>query len=182
MKKINIFLIIITICLACMTIVTELNRGIVVILKDSSIVLTLLAPYIIRKLFKLDIDESLILVWIVFIFLAHYLGVICQLYYKIEYFDKVAHTFSGVLSGFVGIMILDKVKSKNLIFNIIFILSFTAMVAFLWEVFEFTCNALFGGDAQMVLKTGVTDTMTDMIVAYIGSIFVCFYYYFRKKI
>lgn len=181
MKKINMIFIITTICLAFMTIITELDKGIVVILKDSSIALTLLVPYIVRKVFKIDIDESLVFVWIIFIFLAHYLGVICQFYYKFEFFDKVAHTFSGVLSGYVAVMVLDKVKIKSMLFKIIFILSFSAMVAFLWEVFEFTCNALFGGDAQMVAKTGVTDTMGDMIVAYIGAIFVSFFYYLKEK-
>lgn len=182
MKKINITFIIITICLALLTIISELDRGIVVILKDSSIILTLFIPYLMRKIFKIDIDESLVFVWIIFIFLAHYLGVICQFYYKFEYFDKIAHTFSGVLSGFVAIMILKKVKIKSMLFRITFILAFSAMIAFLWEVFEFTCNALFGGDAQMVAKTGVTDTMMDMIVAYVGAIVVSFFYYLKEKI
>lgn len=181
MKKVNVFLIILTICLSFVTIVTELDKGMVVILKDSSIVFTLLVPYIFRKLFKVKIDESVIFVWIIFIFLAHYLGVVCQLYYKVDYFDKVAHTFSGVLSGFVAVMILNNVKIKSMLFRIIFIIAFSCMCAFLWETFEFTCNALFGGDAQMVVKTGVTDTMLDMIVAFVGSVLVSVYYYFKES-
>jgi len=180
MKLINRFLVIFTILLSAFIIFGEFDRGIVIILKDSSIVLTLLFPYILKKLFKVDISDGVIFVWIIFIFLSHFLGVICELYNEWYYFDKVSHTFSGVLSGTVGVMVLDRLKIKKKWFGILFILSFTSMCAFLWEVFEFTCNALFGGDAQRVVATGVTDTMMDMIVAFVGSLFVCLYY--KKKI
>ncbi len=181
MKKINHLFIFVTLICSFITIFSEFDKGIVIILKDASIVLTLLFPYILNKLFKLDIGESLILIWIIFIFMAHYLGVICEFYNKWEMFDKVTHTFSGVLSSGVAVLILNKVKSKNILFNIIFILSFSLMCAALWEMFEFTCNALFGGDAQRVALTGVSDTMWDMIVAFFGSIFVSFFYYLKKE-
>lgn len=181
MKKINMFFIVLIIILSFIVVFSELDRGIVIVLKDSSIIFTLLLPYIIKRLFKVKISEGFIFVWILFIFLAHYMGVICQMYNKWYYFDKVTHTFSGVLSGCAGIVILNNVKPKGMWFKILFILSFTWLCAGLWEVFEFTCNALFGGDAQRVALTGVTDTMLDMIVAFIGSIFVCFVYYFKEK-
>lgn len=181
MKKINLFLIVLTVVLASITIFGEFDRGIVIVLKDSSIILTLLFPYIFKKIFNIKIGEGFIFVWIIFIFLAHYMGVICELYNKWYYFDKVTHTFSGVLSGCVGVLILKNNKVNSLAFRILFILSFTWLCAGLWEVFEFTCNALFGGDAQRVALTGVTDTMLDMIVAFVGSIIVCIGYYLKEK-
>lgn len=181
MKKINVGLIVLTIVLSFITIIGELDKGIVVILKDSSIVLTLLFPYILRKVFKIQVNDSLVFVWVVFIFLAHYMGVICELYFKWYFFDKVTHTFSGVLSAFVATMILSNVKVKSIAFRILFILSFTFLCAGLWEVFEFTCNLLFGGDAQRVALTGVTDTMLDMIVAFVGALFVSLFYYLKEK-
>ena len=181
MKKINYFLIGFTILLSLITICSEIDKGIVIVLKDSSIILTLTIPYIIKKIFKIEINEYLIFIWIIFIFLAHYMGVICELYFKWQYFDKVTHTLSGVVSGAVAVLILEKVKVKNMLFNILFILSFSWLCAGLWEVFEFTCNLLFGGDAQRVALTGVTDTMLDMIVAFFGSMFVCLCYYIKKK-
>ena len=181
MKMINKVLMGIILLFSAFVIMGELDRGIVIILKDSSIILTLLFPYILKRLFKIEINEGVIFVWIVFIFLSHFLGVMCELYNEWYYFDKVSHTFSGVLSGTVGLMILDRNKIKKLAFGILFILSFTCLCAFLWEVFEFTCNALFGGDAQRVLLTGVTDTMLDMIVAFVGSMGVCIFYYFNRN-
>ena len=180
MKKINHILIFVIIILSFITIFSELDKGIVIFLKDSSIILTLLIPYILNKVFKLNINEGLVLIWIIFIFLAHYLGVICNMYNEWEMFDKITHTFSGILSGGVAILILDRMKTKNIAFNILFILSFTWLCAGLWEVFEFTCNALVGGDAQRVISTGVSDTMWDMIVAFFGSIFISAVYYLKK--
>lgn len=181
MKKINYFLIVCILVCAFVTIIGEFNRGIVIVLKDSSIIFTLTFPYIIKKLFRIDISEYLIFIWIVFIFLSHYLGVTLELYDKWYMFDKITHFMSGILSGGVGALVLEKCKCKNIIFNILFIISFTWLCAGMWEVFEFTCNYLFGGDAQKVALTGVSDTMWDMIVAFFGSIIVCFVYYFRKK-
>lgn len=181
MKKINRLLIFITLICSFITILSELDKGIVIILKDSSIILTILIPYILNKLFKLDINEYLIFVWILFIFMAHYLGVICGLYNKWQYFDKITHTLSGILSSGVALLVLEKIKSKNVLFNIVFILSFTWLCAGLWEVFEFTCNILVGGDAQRVVETGVSDTMWDMLVAFFGSLFVSIIYYLKKK-
>lgn len=181
MKKINIALIVLTIALSLITVFSELDKGIVVVLKDLSIILTLFLPYILNKIFNLKINEKLIFIWIIFIFLAHYMGVILQLYFSWPYLDKVTHTLSGVLSAGAAIIILERVKSKNKYFNVLFILSFTWLCAGLWEVFEFTCNALFGGDAQRVALTGVTDTMLDMIVAFIGSIIVSTIYIINKN-
>ena len=88
---------------------------------------------------------------------------------------------SGILSAMVGALILEKANYKKMFFNLLFIICFTWFCAGMWEVFEFTCNYLFGGDAQRVVLTGVSDTMWDMIVAFFGSIIVSTFYYFRNK-
>lgn len=179
MKKINYFLIAFTLICAFSKVLLELDKGIVIILKDSSIVFTIFWLYFLKKCFKLDISDELNFLWIIFIFLAHYLGVICEFYFKFNFFDKITHTFSGVLSGSVALLAIYKIKSKNFWFNVLFILSFTWFCAGMWEVFEYLCNILFGGDAQRVALTGVNDTMLDMIVAFLGSLIVCVVYYFR---
>jgi len=182
MKKLNILLIIITLVCSAFTVLNELDKSIVIILKDSSIFLTVFLPYIIEKIFKIKLPEGCKTVWIIFIFLAHYLGVAAEFYNKWEGFDKVTHTMSGVLSAYVAAIILQYNKSKKLPFNVLFILSFTWLCAGLWEVFEFTCNYLFGGDAQRVAATGVSDTMWDMIVAFFGSIAFSIYYIIKVKL
>ena len=179
MKKINITIIIITIILSVFLVFKDLDTNIAWVLKDLSIILTITAPYIFEKIFKKNITEGLKLVWIIFIFLAHFLGVINHFYDKYYYFDKIAHTMSGILSGYVAILILNnKIKNSNI--NFLFVLSFSALCAVSWEIFEFTCNILVGGDAQRVALTGVDDTMLDMIVALVGSSLFYIFYSFKR--
>ncbi len=181
MKKINLVLLIITLVCSFFTIMGELDKGIVIILKDSSIVFTATLPYIINKIFNGKLNDGVIFVWLIFIFLAHYMGVTAEFYNKWEGFDKLVHTFSGVLTAYVGMLFLPKGIDK-IWFKILFIVAFSAMCAFFWETFEFVCNILFGGDAQRVVETGVNDTMLDMIVAFIGASLFSICYYVKEKI
>lgn len=181
MKKVNIFLILFISILSLFTVLSEFDKGIVIVLKDLSIVFTLSIPYIVSKIFKLNIKPSLITLWIIFIFFAHYLGVVECYYNEWKYLDKVTHTFSGVISAVVAGMIVEINHIKNKSFVILFIFSFTLMCAGVWEIFEFTCDTLFGFDAQLVKRTGVTDTMTDIIVAMLGGLVYLIYYVFTRN-
>lgn len=180
MKKINKALILIIAIISFFTVLFELDKGVVIVLKDGSIILTLILPYIFEKIFKKDLSEGFKLVWIIFIFMAHYLGVICCLYSSWPFFDKIVHTMSGILTAYVAMIILKDLKISKKGFSVLFIIAFSALCALSWEIFEFTCNILVGGDAQLVAKTGVNDTMLDMIVALGGSILysIC---YFKKS-
>ena len=82
MKKVNIILLIITLVCSFFTIMGELDKGIVIVLKDSSIILTATLPYIVNKLFNVKLNDGIIFVWLVFIFLAHYMGVTAEFYNK----------------------------------------------------------------------------------------------------
>lgn len=179
MRKINICLIVITLLGAFFAIINELDKGLVIVLKDLSIVFTISVPYLVKRVFKVDVNEGFITCWIVFIFMAHYLGVILGCYNLWEGFDKVTHTISGFLTAYVAMLILEYKKNRDKLFGVLFMVSFTWLCAGMWEVFEFTCNALFGGDAQRVLETGVDDTMWDMIVAFMGSLVLSMYYLTR---
>lgn len=155
-----------------------------VILKDLSIIITITLPYLIEKIFKIKIDEKLNFIYILFVFCAHFLGATVELYNKILYFDKINHLLSGVLTSFGALFILELMHHYNVndkFFNILWMLTFTALVAVSWEIFEYVANIFFGGDAQRVALTGVNDTMQDMIVALLGSLFVCLTYGFYEK-
>lgn len=180
MKKLNYVLILITWVLSIIAVIMKLDDGLVVSLKNLSIIILVCLPYILNKLFKCKLSDGFAFIWIIFIFMAQYLGVIERFYSIFPGYDKVTHTISGVLSGYVGYMLI-KNKKLNPLFVVLFILSFTWLCAGLWETFEFTCDNLFGGDAQQVKATGVADTMWDMIVAFIGSLFVAGTYYIKSN-
>lgn len=53
-----------------------------------------------------------------------------------------------------------------------FCMGVVALVAVLWEVFEFSYDQIFHGNMQQLIVTGVEDTMWDMIMALIGAMIV----------
>lgn len=178
MKKCNQFLIL----LGCiLSIIYTLNTTETYeILIRISFIPVLLLPTFLRKLnIKISLDGEFI--YLVFVYLAHFLGSIVELYNQIYFFDTVTHFLSGIVVSIFAFGFLKKNKIKtNLPFEILFILGISCFIAFFWETFEFTCDQLFGKDAQKVIETGVTDTMKDMIVAFLGASLFCISYAYEK--
>ena len=51
------------------------------------------------------------------------------------------------------------------------------MIASFWEFFKFLSDKVLKGDTQWVLLTGVDDTMTDMLIAFLSSVIFSVFYY-----
>ena len=106
------------------------------------------------------------------------LGCLARFYDKFIYYDLFAHFMFGFLASIIGIYLLNifKIEKENIIFNIIFIISITLSFACFWEIFEYFSSMIFKNDPQDVIKTGVKDTMEDVIAALISSILFVFLY------
>ncbi|MDD2519105.1 MAG: hypothetical protein PHG18_04390, partial [Bacilli bacterium] len=114
---------------------------------------------------------------------AQFVGSMLNAYDTIPMFDKIMHLSSGVVSSVLGIILLvsfKKYDDESLAFNILFIIATTFMVAGLWEIFEYSADKVFSGDAQRVIETGINDTMQDIIAAFFGSISFCILYAYEK--
>ena len=176
LNNVLIFLIsLISVCYA----VKDINNGAYDRLIGSlSIILVLFIPRILNKIFKIKIGNYLELIYIIFIFLAQFLGSVVNLYNTIWWYDLFVHFLSGVFTGIVSLYVLKwfgKYYEKNKWFNSLFVISFSLMIASLWEFGEFSAYNLFNMDVQHHLTTGVFDTMQDMLVAFFGSIIVAVY-------
>ena len=176
LKNLNYLLFIVMLLVSTIYGINAIKDGkIYLILIRFSIIPVMLAPFFLHKFFKIDIPVSLKTIYLVFIFFSHFLGSIVGLYNEIYCYDKIIHFISGVLTALIAIYLIYKTdfKSKNkLMMSVIFIISFTMLVASFWEIFEYTSDHLFLKDAQKVKLTGVNDTMQDMIVALLGAILV----------
>ncbi len=140
-------------------------------------------PKFLNKLFKLKTNETFEIVYILFIFSAHFLGSIVNLYQKVYWYDSFAHFLSGIVVAYLATYILvlfKKYDKKSVIFNILFILGISFLVAGMWEIFEYTSDHIFNKDAQNVLTTGVNDTMKDIIVAALGTLLYCILYLYEE--
>lgn len=136
-------------------------------------------PYILDKLKWYHMDEILIFIYYVFLLLALILGSILGLYYKIWWFDLFTHFLSGIMTSILAFIMLKENKiadKKHKSFCLIFILFFTIAIATCWEYFEFISDKLLKSDVQWVAKTGVDDTMTDMLIASFGGVITSIYY------
>lgn len=167
--------------------VRDLNTGATDrFLGDLSMVLVLLIPKILRKIFKIRITDTMELIYVIFMILAQFLGSIVNLYNNDTtwWYDLFTHFLSGVLTTILALVIMNWLgvyKDKNKWFNFIFMISFTLMIASLWEFLEFGTDNFLGMNVQHSLETGVRDTMEDMLVAFLGSIIVSITYLLEGK-
>lgn len=163
--------------------VVTLDLGLYGGLIKLTVIPVIFLPQILEKIFHVKINPYISFVYIIFIFLAHFLGSVVDFYHKIYWYDSFAHFLSGILVAFLSTYVLilfNKYSRKSILFNVLFIVGMSFMVAGLWEMFEFISDNIFNADAQNVLTTGVDDTMKDMIVAFLGTILYCLCYVYEE--
>ena len=113
---------------------------------------------------------------IVFIYATLFLGNVQEYYARFWWWDFVMHTGSGIVLGLVGFLIIYALfKGERVVASpiwiAIFAFSFAVALGAVWEIFEFTMDQLFGYGMQ---KSGLVDTMWDLIVDSVGALLASF--------
>ncbi|NIP58646.1 MAG: hypothetical protein GWM92_10095, partial [Gemmatimonadetes bacterium] len=105
-----------------------------------------------------------------------FLGEIQGYYVRYAWWDKVLHTSSGFLLGVLGFLLVYVLNQDERIdlsmkpgFVALFAFAFSVAVGALWEIFEFAMDSFFGMNMQ---KSGLVDTMWDLIVDSVGALAV----------
>lgn len=154
------------------------------VLTTLSILPITFVPFLIVKIFHYQVSEEVKCIYYLFLLIAMILGSSLDFYYKISWFDLLAHFLSGVFTSFISLILIKKkglLEDKNKYFIVLYMIAITLTVASLWEFFEFTSDKLLHGDVQWVKETGVDDTMGDMLIAFLGSILYSIYFLIRVK-
>ncbi len=135
-----------------------------------------LLPFFIQWVFKTRIAPGLLLIYIIFLTIAGFMGS-CLLFNRLFLpFDKIQHFSWGYLSCFIGIYLLckskdiDNVKTSTII---LFFIGISLATASIWEIIEFTGDTLLGQTAQGkpdINMSKITDTMLDIIFHTLGTI------------
>ena len=90
---------------------------------------------------------------------------------------EFTHFFSGIIFCEIAYIFykhfLPNEKRKFLMF--IFINALNAMIALFWEFYEYALLIFFNYDAINHYSTGIHDSITDMLVAVIGSFILSLY-------
>lgn len=150
------------------------------------ILFTTFLPAIIERNYKINLPVELEFLLIFFLYASLFLGEMNSFYNRYWWWDIFLHVFSGILLGIIGfitIFILNKEKNVKLYmstgFVTFFSFTFALSMGAIWEIFEFFMDQIFGFNMQ---KTGLVDTMGDLIVDSIGALLasIAGYFYMRK--
>ena len=142
-------------------------------------------PTIFARHYKIILPTEFELAAILFIFGSLFLGSTVGFYYRFWWWDILLHGFSAILLGIIGLLMVwilnhnEKVDmSLNPVFICIFSFSFAVAIGVLWEIYEFAVDSFFGADMQ---KSGLVDTMWDLIIDTSGALLVSMsaYIYYR---
>ena len=133
-------------------------------------------PVIMERSIKVSLPVSFQVVLLIFIFAAQFLGEIVNYYERYWWWDILLHSWSGVLLGTIGFLlvyILNSASGVDVIMSPFFIsffaLCFAVTCGVVWEIFEFSMDIVFGTNMQ---KSGLVDTMWDLIVDTGGALIV----------
>lgn len=144
-------------------------------------------PSIIERKFSIDYPNEFEIAIILFIFASLFLGELNYFYYKFYWWDLFLHALSGIIIANIGfslVYVLNRQKEIMIYltpsFTILFTFSFCQMIAISWEIFEFSMDIIFNLNMQ---KSGLMDTMGDLIIFFISSGIYCIlgYVYFKSQ-
>lgn len=143
--------------------------------------ISIAVPFIIPivfKLLKIQYTSRVMTLNLWFCFFASIVGSTLGGYNHL-YYDKVVHFFSGVLltiAAYILFCVIKKIKritqKEDITLMYLFINAVNLAIAVLWEFYEFAVLLLLNNDCIRHYTTGVYDSMTDMISAFIGGIIV----------
>lgn len=131
-------------------------------------------PEIIETRYRIELPIEFDMVIVVFMYLSVFIGETFDAYERFFWWDAMLHTASGVVLGFGGFLLLyilyrqGRLKTSPFIIAM-FTFSFGVALGGVWEIFEFAVDSIFGTSMQ---KSGLVDTMWDLIVDAIGSLAV----------
>lgn len=142
-------------------------------------------PYFLERRYQIHTPYLLRTSFVLFMFSTLILGEIADLYNTFWWWDIILHTVSSAgitLIGFILMTVIYRdrdLKSSPLLTSFL-VFSFAMALAVLWEVYEFFIDIFF--ETETAMQLGNTDTMTDLIVAILGSLAICMYgYHYIKR-
>jgi len=140
-------------------------------------------PALIQRNYKIHLPIELEFVVAVFVYAAIFLGEVHNYYIRVWWWDIALHAVSGIVIAFAGFLVLfilyqqKKIDASPLTIAI-FSFCFALSIGTIWEIIEFGADVLFGTNMQ---KSGLVDTMWDLMVDAEGALIISFFGYFYIK-
>lgn len=139
---------------------------------------------------------------VLFIFGSLFMGGVVRFYDSIWWWDDMLHLLSGVIIGLIGLLLFSRLNARTSmdispVFVGLFVVTFAVTVGVVWEIYEFTLDAMIASNSQRwvsVLSSpvigrgyqgpGLRDTMSDLITDFLGALIAgsyVVYLYSRNK-
>lgn len=128
-------------------------------------------PAIIERRLRVPLPVELTLITCIFLYASFALGEVRDFYEKIWWWDLALHGLSALtvgIIGFLSIYVFYMTRRIRVAAGWIAVITFALAVSVgtIWEIFEFAMDWYFGFNMQ---KSGLTDTMTDLIINGAGA-------------
>lgn len=140
-------------------------------------------PSMIERQIKVDYPGEFEVLIFFLICGSLYLGEVGDYYHKFIWWDVMLHSLASAVMAAIGfslIFILNESERVRLhlspAFVCVFAFCFSMTAAALWEIFEFGMDVFFGLNMQ---KSGLIDTMLDLIVSAVVTLLVVGLGYFH---
>ena len=143
------------------------------------------APALIERQLRVPLPVELTLITCVFLYASFALGEVRDFYEKIWWWDLALHGVAALTIGIIGFLAIyvfymtQRIKvAAGWIATITFALAVS--LGTIWEIFEFLMDWYFGLNMQ---KSGLVDTMTDLMINAVGAAIaaVIGYFYVRDE-
>ncbi len=160
-------------------------------------ILAMLLPGWLARKWRIEIPSGMMILYILFLYAAIYLGEVQSFYYRIPHWDVILHGISGGMLGalaFSFIRLLNKAEqvpfALNPLFTCIFAFCFSMTLGAFWEIYEYTVDGLLGLNMQKFLledgtplsgRFALSDTMKDILMDALGALCVSILGYISLK-
>ncbi len=150
--------------------------------------LVIFLPMVLERKWKIQIPSFMVSLYFIFLYCAIYLGEVRSFYNTVPHWDTVLHTFSGLMLGALGFVVVDWLNKSNFarvqlspVFVGLFAFCFAVAAGAVWEIWEYAWDCTMNLNMQKYLtpegvplvgQAALWDTMKDIIVDTIGAFII----------
>jgi hypothetical protein len=160
-------------------------------------ILAMLLPGWLARKWRIEIPSGMMILYLLFLYAAIYLGEVQSFYYRIPHWDMILHGFSGGMLGalaFSFVRLLNKSDRVELylspLFTAMFAFCFSMTLGIFWEIYEYSVDGLLGLNMQKFMaedgtnfigRAALNDTMQDVLTDAVGALFTSLVGYVSLK-